>query len=157
MTADRKAYSAAYYAANPDKWKRSQSDNLARNEARRKRYAADQEHREKIKRQVRDYRERQPLQRKAGMYGISKAQVEMMLDNGCQICHANPHVDSTVRMHIDHNHETGMVRGALCQPCNLALGFLRDDPIRVMAMYDYLMRVETSGSSGADSTTSKTL
>lgn len=82
------------------------------------------------------------------MYNIPADQVERMIDKGCQICGAAADWLG-VRMHIDHDHSTGTVRGALCQPCNLALGHLQDDPIRVMAMYDYLMRAVTSGSSGA--------
>lgn len=34
--------------------------------------------------------------------------------------------------HIDHDHATGKVRGILCPPCNLILGYARDD-VRVLA------------------------
>lgn len=29
-------------------------------------------------------------------------------------------------MIIDHNHKTGKVRGILCQPCNTAIGLLKE-------------------------------
>ena len=36
----------------------------------------------------------------------------------CAICGAPP---KTRRLHIDHDHRTGKVRGLLCQRCNRAL------------------------------------
>lgn len=43
-----------------------------------------------------------------------------------------------VRPHLDHCHETGVVRGLLCQPCNMALGLLRDDPARLRRLASYV-------------------
>lgn len=40
----------------------------------------------------------------------------------CVIC------GSTEKLTIDHDHNTGMVRGALCTNCNLGLGHFKDDP-----------------------------
>lgn len=40
----------------------------------------------------------------------------------CVICLAAP------AAHVDHDHETGKVRGVLCFNCNSALGKLRDSP-----------------------------
>jgi hypothetical protein len=40
----------------------------------------------------------------------------------CVIC------GSTEKLHIDHCHEVGQVRGVLCQYCNVGLGHFRDDP-----------------------------
>ena len=40
----------------------------------------------------------------------------------CVIC------GQTVFIVIDHDHATGMVRGALCTNCNLGLGHFKDDP-----------------------------
>lgn len=45
---------------------------------------------------------------------------------------------------VDHNHESGKVRGLLCRRCNLALGHFEDNPERLMAAIDYLGNVTTS-------------
>ncbi len=57
--------------------------------------------------------------------------------------------------HIDHDHETDLVRALLCERCNLALGLLRDDPSLIRAAADYvelheIRHAEVSGSSDPD-------
>lgn len=39
---------------------------------------------------------------------------------------------------VDHNHDTGQVRGILCNPCNLAIGLLNDNLDGVMNAVRYL-------------------
>ena len=43
----------------------------------------------------------------------------------CQICGKKLTV---LNRALDHDHKTRKVRGILCKPCNLALGYLRDNP-----------------------------
>jgi len=41
---------------------------------------------------------------------------------------------------VDHNHKSGRVRGLLCNECNLALGYLEDNPFRVFSIIGYLIK-----------------
>ena len=50
----------------------------------------------------------------------------------CAICREAPPT------HLDHDHETGRVRGALCVPCNNGLGLFRDNPDLLRGAADYL-------------------
>lgn len=40
--------------------------------------------------------------------------------------------------HVDHDHHTGKVRGLLCSGCNLALGAVKDSPLTLRRLADYL-------------------
>ena len=50
----------------------------------------------------------------------------------CLIC------KSQTDLVIDHDHQTGQVRGLLCLACNSGLGLFYDDPIHLQAAIDYL-------------------
>ena len=39
---------------------------------------------------------------------------------------------------VDHDHETGEVRGLLCSLCNTGVGSLGDDPVLLRKAVDYL-------------------
>jgi len=38
---------------------------------------------------------------------------------------------------VDHNHETGEIRGLLCLYCNAAYGYLREDRDRILGLLAY--------------------
>jgi hypothetical protein len=40
--------------------------------------------------------------------------------------------------HLDHSHEDGLIRGALCWPCNRLLGLAHDNPERLQQGINYL-------------------
>lgn len=52
-------------------------------------------------------------------YGLTLSQVHEMKSSGCAICY-----NKTGKMNIDHDHKTGRVRGVLCNPCNLMIGYI---------------------------------
>ena len=77
-------------------------------------------------------------------FGLSEADYERLLaaqGGGCAICGRLP---NSRNLHIDHDHETGQVRGALCFACNVAIGHLRDDPMIAVKLLDYLERHRAS-------------
>ena len=39
---------------------------------------------------------------------------------------------------LDHNHQTGQIRGGLCHECNVGLGLFKHDPSRLRAAAAYL-------------------
>lgn len=80
-------------------------------------------------------------------YGITLERYEELRQSqggGCAICgrtepigRASAVVDD-VWLHVDHNHETGQVRGLLCTNCNHSLGGFGDDPAILRRAAAYL-------------------
>lgn len=74
-------------------------------------------------------------------FGLTTEEYDRILasQNGtCAICAEPNSIDR--RLAVDHNHETGVVRGILCHACNLGLGFFRDSPERMHSAIEYLKR-----------------
>lgn len=70
-------------------------------------------------------------------YGINSVDYDRILaEQGglCAGCH------KVAPAHVDHDHETGKVRGLLCFNCNQALGNLRDDLQVIDSLGTYLSR-----------------
>ena len=89
------------------------------------------------------YRNHQARMRR--MYGIDYAAMNLAQDGVCAIC-KKPELNRSngpnpKRLSVDHCHETGAVRGLLCNNCNRAIGLLGDDPALLRAAVEYLERV----------------
>lgn len=52
----------------------------------------------------------------------------------CEVCH------KVCKTFYDHNHDTGEFRGWLCSSCNLALGYVYDNPEILRSLADYIDR-----------------
>ncbi|MCK5601272.1 endonuclease VII domain-containing protein [Candidatus Pacearchaeota archaeon] len=73
-------------------------------------------------------------------YGISSRQYEKLVEkqNGrCAICGKHQSELKTT-LNVDHNHETGKVRGLLCVACNRLLGYAQDNQDILMKAIQYL-------------------
>jgi len=64
--------------------------------------------------------------------------MEARQNNACAICGR-----SGCELVLDHDHVTDEVRELLCIPCNLLLGFARDDPSILRAATEYLERLRS--------------
>lgn len=76
-------------------------------------------------------------------YGIGHADYDRMLKaqgGGCALCGKRPEEQARYSkyLHVDHNHDTGEVRGLLCDQHNLLLGRFNDDPVLLRRAVDYL-------------------
>lgn len=50
----------------------------------------------------------------------------------------DPRTNKTLNLPVDHDHETGIVRGLLCSNCNRGLGMYKNNPALLRKAADYL-------------------
>jgi len=79
-------------------------------------------------------------------YGMKPGDYEKLMaaqNNSCAICGVKESVGrggQLTRLCVDHNHETGQVRGLLCAACNKGLGIFKDDFRLVANAAAYLIK-----------------
>jgi len=74
-------------------------------------------------------------------YGVTKEDYDRMFKEQNGVCGICKQAETSIRslyLSIDHNHETGKVRGLLCRNCNSALGKLKDSIERMKAMIEWM-------------------
>jgi hypothetical protein len=104
--------------ANPEKHAERKEKQKAYNKKYRK------EHPDRVKNQALRYR-----------YGISLDDATAMLEkqsNVCALCF-QPFGLGAMKAFVDHNHETGKVRGILHSQCNTGLAVIEDEEFRFAA------------------------
>ena len=74
-------------------------------------------------------------------YNITEEQYSSMVEqqnNCCAICESV--FTSKLKPQIDHDHDTGIVRGLLCRPCNTGIGLLKEDLKTLQSAKNYLAK-----------------
>ena len=74
-------------------------------------------------------------------YGITEQDFQVLLaaQGGlCAICGVNEPGGQYNTWHVDHCHESGNVRGLLCNNCNLGLGYFKDNLEALQRALKYL-------------------
>lgn len=78
-------------------------------------------------------------------YGLSLVEYGKMHDaqgGKCAICNewetARSNTGYVKNLAVDHCHTTGEVRGLLCNRCNVGIGYLNDDVVRLHSAIKYL-------------------
>jgi hypothetical protein len=143
--AKKAAYMRGYYKRNPDKYAAA----LARQKERKastlryKRLKDDPTFKEqKAASHKRYYTKHKPefLNKCAArVYGITPEEYAQRTSLPCEICGAlEPRGKTGCGMQVDHDHDTGELRGTLCGACNRAIGLMRDDPERLESAAAYL-------------------
>lgn len=133
--ARKNAAARAAYAANPAKYaayrkKHYDANKAIYQERGRAYYTGNAERLARRRAQCREYRKAHGRQNDLKKYGLSPFDYEQLLsaqDNKCAIC---KNVETTIsnktgrprRLSIDHDHQTGKVRGLLCTKCNVLVG-----------------------------------
>jgi hypothetical protein len=86
-------------------------------------------------------RDRCNFRRTLSYYGITEQEYNAALERQgglCGIC------KERCRLVVDHCHDTDKFRGLLCNSCNVAIGYLRNDPERLSAAIEYLQNFNPS-------------
>jgi 5-methylcytosine-specific restriction endonuclease McrA len=96
---------------------------------------------EQIRERERAYAKRPDVRlRKLGrQYKIGAAELLRLMreqDGKCAVC-GDP-LGPGRGTHVDHDHETGQVRGLLCRDCNLAEGMLHGSALRARKLAAYI-------------------
>lgn len=87
------------------------------------------------------YNERRWASHVLRKYGLTRESYDTLLsrqEGTCAICKDNTAGSDSRRFHVDHDHDTGAVRGLLCSRCNQMIGYGRDNPAILLAASLYL-------------------
>jgi hypothetical protein len=79
-------------------------------------------------------------------YGFGEAVYDKMFEvqgGVCAICRKPPHKGRGKRLHVDHDHISGKVRGLLCSTCNSGLGHFEESQELLRTAITYLDRAGT--------------
>ena len=131
---------SAYYQNNKDKWQEREAEMRTKDPEGLKKKNRDASARWRSNPENTRQKRMKYIEKR---YGITYEQYEAMekAQNGlCKICLKLPTNSWSDRLHVDHDHKTGEVRGLLCYMCNVAVGNLEDSPERADRVAAYLRK-----------------
>jgi Recombination endonuclease VII len=144
-------YIRQWKKANPDKVEEYRIKDLPKSRARGRKWYY--KHHEENKLKMRQYHKewvqknkskRKKIVRRSALkqYGLTEEQYEQLLNkqNNCCAIWDTLKIEGRNNLHIDHDHETGTIRGLLCSNCNTALGLLKENLILFNKAVNYLSR-----------------
>jgi len=73
-------------------------------------------------------------------YGLSEEEYWELYEQQSGACAICGQIPEGKRLAVDHNHNSGSVRGLLCQGCNTALGHAKDNANILLKMAEYLFK-----------------
>lgn len=113
-----------------ESYARSQNDRKEKANARRR----DPENNARINEAARKaHADKGRIRKQMSIYGVSRERaIELLAQTTCEIC------NEETKLHTDHCHATGMVRGRLCNNCNNGLGRFKDNVALLEAAVKYL-------------------
>lgn len=82
-------------------------------------------------------------QKRRSAYGVSKEQFEIMLlaqNNCCALCGETFQKGKKREVYLDHDHNTGKVRGLLHQNCNAGIGCFGEDTQKLGKAIAYILK-----------------
>jgi len=113
--------------------RRSYHKNKAKvQEYSRRWYEANKDRLAVQRQQSRHVKKNQDLKR---LYGLTLDEFQALQekqDHRCAVC------GEIAKLVVDHNHSTGLVRGLLCSSCNRALGYAKENPVRLRALAEWI-------------------
>lgn len=99
---------------------------------------------ERARQWYRENRERVLTERRLSLYGVTEDHYAAMLaaqGGGCATCgRKDPGRKGYKAFMVDHCHQTGEVRGLLCNKCNTGVGLFQDNPELLLRAADYLLK-----------------
>ena len=122
---EKKLYMRQYRAANPEKYRAANRASIERLTPEKRLQYAEQKSRAKRLR----------------LYGVTPeqyAELYRVQQGMCKLCRHPTRRGTGGDLDVDHDHETGKIRGLLCHSCNHALGILGDNVAGLELALKYL-------------------
>lgn len=71
-------------------------------------------------------------------YGLTVERYNQMVEEQNGVCLICKQKSDSKKLSVDHNHETGEIRGLLCQGCNIGLGMFKNNVLILSEAIKYL-------------------